>query len=85
MLEDVPDVFLGSIVAVFRGFVKPRKGLRVILWLTPSFLGKVTELVFGHGTAMVGGAAIPGEGLNKVALDPESALVKVGYLTFAIR
>jgi hypothetical protein len=37
------------------------------------------ELVFGVTVAVVGGAAIPGQSLGIITLDPKSALVEVTH------
>src|SRR5438034_7316951 len=52
----------------------PRSTLFPYTTLFRSFLRKVAKLVFGHGVAMAGGAAIPGQRLRKVLFDGKSAL-----------
>src|SRR5438034_11763859 len=63
----------------------PRSTLFPYTTLFRSFLRKVAKLVFGHGVAMAGGAAIPGQRLRKVLFDGKSALVKIRDFSFGIR
>src|SRR6185437_13293338 len=64
------------------GLVIPGKCFGVILWLTPSLLGQVAELVFRVGVAVVCRETIPGQSLGIITLDSKSTLVEVSNFFF---